>query len=208
MTSPYRHVRYLPLLAAAGLLVLLSSQNRALRTDFRDTLIAQRSPQAGNWMPLVDTVAINGTPIRIGHSDSPQILIFFNTTCEFCLASLPAWAALNDSLSNEGGAEIIGVSFDDHEATRAYVADHELRFAVTVLAHVRWSALFRIHGVPAVVVLTPEGRVADAWSGTTDRATIGLILDAVRQVPTGVRTPDAVTSEAGEAVSRFPGGKQ
>jgi peroxiredoxin len=180
------------LVLAAGLVLVLAVQNRSLRAQHQALGEVLASPQPGMWIPVLDAETIHGGWLTVGEASGPQVLLFFTTTCEYSRASLPLWAALHRRVAADATAEVVGVSFHDREATLAFVRELEVPFPVVTFPHRRWAELFRIRGVPQVIVATPEGRVTGAWRGAMDEEAIMEILDAVERAG---RAPLATESE-------------
>jgi hypothetical protein len=83
-----------------------------------------------------------------------QILVFFTTTCPYCLESIPAWRSIGEAAGADPTVELIGISLDPEQETRAYLAEHCLDLPVVVLdPRSRWLTLFRMRGVPFIAVI-------------------------------------------------------
>jgi peroxiredoxin len=164
------------LLLATGLVGLLASQNRGLRAERVQLIERARLPHPGLFLPEVVAPALDGSSVRLaGGAGEPQLLLYFNTSCPYCLASLPAWERVRATLAEDAVA-IIGLSLDSAAATRGYAEEHELRFPVVLLEGARARALYRAGIVPQVVLVDGDGRVRYARPGVLEA---GVALDSV-----------------------------
>lgn len=174
-------------LAAATLilLVLLSQQNRQLRQTIQDLQYRTSRPEAGQFVPTFSAATLDGDSVRVvsGEPEDRQVLILFNTTCPHCLASVSGWNALHDRLATEG-TQLIGISLDSLEKTRAYRKQHGLRYPVTHFPTQGLMRMYRGGWVPATLVLDGEGRVLYSRMGAlTEAIAVDSVVAAVRWQP-------------------------
>jgi peroxiredoxin len=137
------------------LTVVLGIQNRKLRKLHQQTIELAADPHVGYVNPALMLLDLEGDSVRLGSpSARRQVLLAFNTTCPYCLESLPAWKGLLTRCHEiqAGNIELVGVSLDPPSLTRPYVTAHALSFRVVSMPP-RWHRLFRFSSVPAVVVL-------------------------------------------------------
>lgn len=172
-------------LAIAALLVLiLAAQNRSLEQRYADCVHAMTHPRAGRFVPEFATTALDGTPITLAKNNgtTPQLLIFFTTTCPYCRASLPAWHELYDSsqrLPPDKRPQVIGASLDSADATLHYVNMNGLPFPVVTFPY-KQQRLYNVRGVPQIMIVGNDGRIAFARSGALDtRPAIDSVLSAL-----------------------------
>jgi peroxiredoxin len=178
------------LLLATGLVGLLAWQNRALRGERLELMDRVRLPYAGLHLPEIEARGLDGEPVRLSaRHGQPQMLVYFNTSCPYCLASLPAWESLRVELETAGGLVVLGLSLDPADRTRVYAAQHDLRFPVALLEDERARALYRTILVPQVVLVDGEGRVRYARPGVLEPGSPALdsILAAVTALTAGER---------------------
>jgi peroxiredoxin len=175
-------------LAAACLLVLLLGfQNRALRRDVRHLRFRDGILHEGLVVPAFRAATLAGDSVMIGGSESGgrQVLFVFNTTCPYCLRSLPGWRTIAARLASADRPRItvVGVTLDSLEPTRRYVAAHQLGFPVVRFPNARTAGIYRATGVPITVVLDHEGNVLYGHGGPV---VPGPVMDSVLS---GARTP-------------------
>lgn len=151
----------------------LEKQNEALtRMAFE--------PRAGLFIPEIAASSINGDSVILGEIGKRQLLLFFNAECPYCRASLPSWNEIADSLAGDSTVAVIGVAFDPPEVAGTYARDRGLRFPVVSKPEARLAGLYRITGVPTIVLTSHDGRMAYARVGPMEyRETIDSVLAAV-----------------------------
>jgi peroxiredoxin len=171
------------LLAASGLVFVLASHNRALSADYRKLRELSTLPHAGTVVPTFRTATLDGRPVIVGEltdSAARQVLFVFNTTCSFCLATIPEWKRLADSLGRLGGVQVLAISLDPGDSTENYVAEHAVRYPVLTFPQRRLKRLYRAVAVPQTVVIDWSGIVLYARTGALDSASLDSVYAAVR----------------------------
>jgi peroxiredoxin len=122
-----------------------------------------------------DSVTIGATPGR------RQVLLFFTTTCPYCLASLPAWRRIAAADSAEPTRfDLIGVSLDSAEQSSRYVMVHAVPFLVVMLPERKLARLYRASSVPLTMVLDSTGRVVYARLGQLPLQVADSVISAAR----------------------------
>jgi peroxiredoxin len=99
-----------------------------------------------------------------GGSHKGYVLLFFSPKCRVCEKQFPIWTRLF------GGGElkcydVLAVSLDPLEETRAWAQNRELKYAVISLPNQAYWRAYRITAVPHTVVVSSEGTVIWAHSG-------------------------------------------
>ncbi len=162
-------------------------------SELRDRL---RSPQPGYSVPTFTNRTIDGAPITLGEREvGRQLVFFFTTTCEFCLASLPAWREITDrSVREHADVEVVGVVLDADGPVAEYRDRHGLRFPITTFPQEKLSRLYRAGSVPLVALRVrgrsdvrcattspPRNWACEYFAGTRN----GDIVRGVRSAPEG-----------------------
>ena len=143
-----------------------------------EAAVRARDPYPGFYVPAIDAATLAGDTVRLGECAPRriQLLFVFSTTCDFCRASLTAWKTIASELRDDSGVEIYGISVDSVEATRAFLAQHDIEFPVVSFAERKVRALYRSGIVPQTVVLDAEGMVRYARLGAITEA---VVVDSV-----------------------------
>jgi peroxiredoxin len=123
---------------------------------------------AGLTAPAFDLPAAGGDRERMALADltasGPALLAFFKTSCPVCQLSFPVWGELARRYGP--AVAVVAVSQDplararpwlDRHGFEAPALDDSLGFAT--------SRAYRVQTVPALVLVGPDGRIADASEG-------------------------------------------
>ena len=182
-----RHTRWiqpilmLTIVISVGLLVRVALGKQAAEERERRLFDRTQNPRAGVYVPIYETTSITGESVRLGDPEpgTRQVLLFFNTTCPYCLNSVPTWNALTGLADSRDDVTAIGVALDSTHLVTAYRSDHDLRYPVVELDDPRFVRLFRVTTVPLTMVIEPDGRVAYARRG---QFASQVFVDSVRAV--------------------------
>ena len=181
------------LVAASGLVVKLSMQQRALVDRVRELTTRVRDPYVGFYVPAVTLRSVAGDSVRLGEvpGGNAQVLLVFSTTCRFCRASLSEWKRMVSQFRGPSGVEILGVSVDSAEETQQYLVDHHLEFPVVSFTDRRLTALYRSNVLPQTLVIDEQGKVQYAHLGALTEASVtDSIIRVVRDVAPGASSGD------------------
>lgn len=84
------------LIAASGLVLLLSRRLHDLSADYHEVRLLSTLPHAGTVVPTFRTVTLAMGSVTVGEaadSAARQVLLVFNTTCPYCLRHHPGLAS-------------------------------------------------------------------------------------------------------------------
>ncbi len=174
--------------AASALVLMLSLQVRALRGYQRQVQHMKAYPHGGQWVPTIRAGTLQGDSITVGETQPgrAQVLIAFSTSCPYCLATLPTWKAITDSLRHDPQArfDVIWVSASSWDSTRAYVQRHQIDAVVARMPTPKLAKVYQFKMVPLTVVLDRYGRVAHAHASVFGNAAAmdSIYLAAYRAV--------------------------
>lgn len=168
-------VSAIPLMLAAfamGTVLVLGAEVRALRGTQRQVQRMKAFPHAGQWVPTIRVGTLTGDSMTMGETTPgrAQVLIAFSTTCPYCLATLPKWKALTDSLRKDGRFDVLWISASSWDSTRAYVAQHGITAAVVRMPTAKLARVYQIKAVPLTIVLDRWGRVEHAHASVFNTA--------------------------------------
>lgn len=177
-----RELAVYALIAVSAVCVYLLRYNRQLAAQVDVVARQAKEPRPGLFVPPYRVQTIAGDSVELGLAGRRQLLFFFRTTCEYCRASLPAWKEISKGLQNDTAIAIYGVALDSVAPAQAYATDNALPFPVISGPDPRLVAYFRINGVPAVVLVNENGRMAYGRLGPmTTRGVIDSVLAAARR---------------------------
>ncbi len=162
--SGYQVVLHLLLTGLAALVVILVAENRELRAPRSQAPAA--SPAAGELLPAVEATDLEGREARLSFAGAGRetMLFVFTTSCPACKGNLPNWLELSQRFGDR--YDIVGISLDSLPATRSYVRDQALPFAVFVATDPsRLRSEYGLPGVPETIHAGTDGRVRGSWLG-------------------------------------------
>lgn len=135
-------------------------------------------------MPPLTVRTLDGTEVNIGPGADAerQVIFVFNTTCPFCLATLPAWKEIAEAVERDGRVGVYGISLDPVEATAPYATEHELPFPILPVDGARFGSYYRMKVVPLTLVIDSSGYVLHARSQGIESgsAAVDSIIAAAR----------------------------
>lgn len=212
MNAPHSLLRLFPwavVALSAALVLLLAQRHRDLTRAYSELRRSTVFLRAGDVVPTFTTTTLDGAPITVGSAasqDTRQVLFVLRTTCPYCVATLPVWRRLADSLTHLSGhsTQVLLVSLDSAGATRAYVRAHRLTYPTVLFPERKLVRLYRVAATPQTVVLNAEGRVLYARTGLLDTLPV---LDSVFRAATAPTLRDALSLAATRVVPRTPGAR-
>jgi peroxiredoxin len=90
---------------------------------------------------------------------SVVLLNFWATWCGPCRLEMPVIEKLHQQFHGKG-LRVFGVNDEDIDTIRDYVAEHEYSFPTLVDSEQQAMNLYRIRGIPTMVVIDREGKIA------------------------------------------------
>ncbi|WP_419167041.1 hypothetical protein [Candidatus Palauibacter sp.] len=119
-----RHTRWIQavlmitVVISVGLLVRVAQGKQAAEEREQRLFDRTQNPRAGIHVPIYEATSSAGEAVRLGQPEpgTRQVLLFFNTTCPYCLNSVPTWNALTDLADSRDDVTAIGVALDPRQA--------------------------------------------------------------------------------------------
>jgi thiol-disulfide isomerase/thioredoxin/outer membrane lipoprotein-sorting protein len=90
---------------------------------------------------------------------SVVLLNFWASWCGPCRLEMPVIEKLHQQFHRKG-LRVFGVNDEDIDTIRDYVAEHEYSFPTLVDTNQQAMSLYRIRGIPTMVVIDREGKIA------------------------------------------------
>lgn len=172
-------------LAIVGLLAFFGWRAHQLRLALNQARYESLLPRPGLWLPALQVSNEQGNPVVLAKTGEPQVLLYLQSTCEFCGQSIPMLNRLADSLSVSGAVRIplYGIQLDTLQPLSEYVASHKLRFPVVRFKSLRESRIYAARVTPYIVVVDSLGRISYARSkALLTEAAMDSVLSAARPV--------------------------
>ncbi|MEM7357435.1 MAG: TlpA disulfide reductase family protein, partial [Acidobacteriota bacterium] len=150
------------LVALAVLTARLAYENHQLK---QPPEVAQLEIGASVEAVPVQTLAGSEQTLGWASQDAKErLLLVFTTTCPACKENQTTWRALYEQVG--GSVEVVGISLDQLEATRAYRQVQDLPFPVVIPRDPEaFTQGYEISAVPLTLHIGGDGRVKGSWLG-------------------------------------------
>ncbi|MGH9426798.1 MAG: TlpA family protein disulfide reductase, partial [Terriglobia bacterium] len=103
---------------------------------------------------------LEGREIQLkGLRGNVVLLNFWATWCGPCRLEMPVVEKLHQQFHGKG-LRVFGVNDEDIDTIRDYVAEHEYSFPTLMDTNQQAMNLYRIRGIPTMVVIDREGKIA------------------------------------------------
>jgi thiol-disulfide isomerase/thioredoxin len=168
------------LLVASSLVVVLTRRQVTLNRAYLELKAKAGLPYRGYALPTFRAETLAGDSVTVGalaDTAARRLVFVFTTTCPYCRATLPVWAAVADSArATQPNVAVVGLGLDSLRGVRGYAAEHSLTYPVATFPDWKTAQLPRGPAVPQTLVLNHWGEVVIAHIG---RLEPGPVLDSV-----------------------------
>ena len=112
---------------------------------------------------------------------SPTLILYVNSTCQFCTQSVPFYSRIADEFVREGsGIRIVAMARQPLGELQAYLTDHGLDGATAV--EIGADTNFVPTATPTLVLMDSKRRVEGEWLGMLDADGEEQVLAAIRKI--------------------------
>ncbi len=171
--KPYAIFLHFSLVALAATSLYGVHQNQQLRQQLNPEI---DQLEAGQRVEAVAVENLDGDPrlLTWEDNDRDRILLVFTTSCPACKQNQTAWQSLYRELGND--VDIVGISLDSPEATRAYREDLDLPFEVVMAVdREAFASAYEISVVPLTFHIAGDGLVKAVWTGVLSDAQLAEV---------------------------------
>jgi len=120
----------------------------------------------------LEVTSVDEAPTNISYTETtvPTVIYVFSVSCHWCDLNAENIGFLVGNLKNK--YRFIGVSLDrDNGELWKYLSSNDLQFPVYHSPSVTTWSKNKLGGTPQTIVVSPEGRILDDWSGAYTGAT-------------------------------------
>lgn len=170
--------------------------DRHMKEFVGDRPLAGRSAAVGQAAPAMDMKTIDGETVRLEDlAGNVVVLNFWATWCPPCVAEIPDLARLAKEVNQEGGV-VIGISDEDLDTIRSFVASRDMPYAI--VAGSGWPAPFEsIRAIPVTYVIDASGTIREEFVG-------GQSYEAFRRAFDAAKLPLPSQAVPGPAAGELP----
>ncbi len=132
----------------------------------------------GTKLPPLSVTTLLGEEILIpGLQRQNGLLIFFSTTCEYCIEELQFWNNMGMELSQS--LDIRCISVNTAEETAEFLSEQSIELPAYTADHKEVRELFRINRVPTLFVVDKEGIIKATFAGSVNKE---RIMEKVKEI--------------------------
>jgi len=128
-------------------------------------------PAPGSNAPDFQLKDLQGKPVRLSTLRGKTVVLhFWATWCPHCLAEMPLLENAGQELTARG-AQVLAINLGEpHKKVERYAQEHGLKLAILLDTRGKAAQAFGVVGLPATLVIDPQGRVA----GQIDMGSLNL----------------------------------
>ncbi len=164
--------------------------DRHMKELVGDRPLGGRSAAVGQAAPAMTMKTIDGETVRLKDlAGKVVVLNFWATWCPPCVAEIPDLARLAKEVNQEGGV-VIGISDEDVDTIRSFVASRDMPYAL--VSGSDWPAPFEsIRAIPVTYFLDGEGTIREELVGGSSYEVFRRAFDAAKAPPSPLADPAA-----------------
>jgi hypothetical protein len=102
-----------------------------------------------------------------------HLVVFLNTECEHCMASVPG---LNLLVQDESLPEMMALMLGDDEKLDDFIIETEPEFALELFDELTWAEF--IKSAPPIMYFVRDGMIVEFWEWSDDPPVADVVADA------------------------------
>jgi peroxiredoxin len=128
----------------------------------------ERDEWLGHAAPAFQLRDLDGHPVELSSLRGKLVLLnFWSITCAPCVKELPD---LQKFAAAHKDVTVWGVSLDQPDRDKKWLAQHQQSFPTLSDKDYDVSDLYKVHGIPATILIGPDGTIHDYWEGSVTLA--------------------------------------
>ena len=146
--------------------------------DVPDLIV--RKEWIGRTAPDFKLSDLDGTSVSLSSLRGKSVLLdFWSTSCGPCVREMPMIEAMGESHKND--MTLWGISFDQPDKDQKWLTQHQRTLPTLSDTDFAVSDLYKVQGIPALVLIGRDGKVRNYWTGTVPQSDLeAAILQASR----------------------------
>jgi peroxiredoxin len=161
------HTSILSVLLIVSVVINISLARKTKRLQASlDTIASGKRILLGTAVPPLQATNMSGESVNVSYADSerPTVIYVFSASCGWCEKNLENIKFLATSL--KGSYRFVGLSIDrDRVQLEEYMTKTNLPFPVYHSPPTATWTDYRLGATPMTIVVSPEGKVIEDWSG-------------------------------------------
>jgi peroxiredoxin len=136
-----------------------------------------RSEWIGKEAPEFSLPAADGSPVMLSSLRGRVVLLnFWSITCGPCKLEMPMLEEVGGE-NESRGVVLLGISFDPTDKSKAWQERNKRSMRTLTDADFVVSDAYKLHGIPALVLVGRDGKIRQYWEGTVSKAVLQAALD-------------------------------
>jgi len=123
-----------------------------------------RKEWIGQQAPNFKLPDLSGNSVTLASMHGKVVLLdFWSTSCGPCIREMPMIEAISDD--HKADLIVWGVSFDQPDRDKKWLLQHQRALPTLSDTDFVVSDLYKVHGIPAIVLIGEDGKVKNYWEG-------------------------------------------
>ena len=111
---------------------------------------------------------LNGNSVALSFMRGKMVLLdFWSISCGPCVLEIPMIEEIGET--HKADLIIWGISFDQPDRDKKWLAQHQRALPTLSDADFAVSDLYKVPGIPSLVLIGTDGRIRDYWEGTVSK---------------------------------------
>jgi peroxiredoxin len=123
-----------------------------------------RKERLGKTAPLFKLTDLDGNAVELSSMRGKVVLLdFWSTACGPCIREIPSIQKAAEHYKDN--VILWGLSMDQSDHDRKWLVQHQQSFPTLADVDYVVSDLYKVHGIPAAVVISRKGQIVNYWEG-------------------------------------------
>jgi peroxiredoxin len=123
---------------------------------------------------------LNGNSVALTSMRGKVVLLdFWSTSCGPCIREMPMIEAVGEA--HKADLIVWGVSFDQPDSDKKWLLQHQRTLPTLSDADFVVSDLYKVPGIPAVVLIGIDGKIKNYWEGPVSRPDLEAAIQRASQ---------------------------
>jgi peroxiredoxin len=140
--------------------------------------VKERTEWVGQAAPEFKLPASDGSLVTLSSLRGKEVLLdFWSITCGPCKLEMPIIEEVGHEYLGKG-VVLLGISFDPTEKSKKWLDRNKRSLRTLTDSDFEASDAYKVHGIPALVLIGRDGKVQQYWVGSVPKAAIQAALNS------------------------------